>query len=585
MTESVASLALSLVSNPGAYVLLLGSGVSRAAGIPTGWEVVESLIGRLAVADGQPVPTDPAAWYEARTGSRPTYTALIESLAPRAAERTGLLAGFFEATPAERDLGVKQPSPAHRAIAELVLLGIVRVIVTTNFDRLLERALVDVGIDPTVVSSDDDIAGMPPLTQVRCLIVKAHGDFRDTRIRNTPDEVAALDPGISTLLESLFRDYGLIVSGWSADYDLGLRQVMIAAGKGRYGATWTSRSDLSGEAAGLAASLGATSIRVTDADGFFTALLEAVRSVRDLVKHGPLEDEVAVATAKRYLVNPEGRIALSDLINAEVERVRSLLETGRPTSMTSAEEFRDWLDRLRAGSQQLVRLYATVGFWGQPGHIDILIRGIERLTRWGVEGGIVIVLESRLFPPLLALYGAGVSAVAARNYGSLAPLIRTRIPHTNPRYPSDEDTLPVPLVLNGPQVLDHKAMNGVLNIGVAKPTNYYTPPSVYLEQILRPLVADVIPGAEEYERAFDTFEALLAIRYILDGGRGLPTGSYAYRGQRSFVGRGVPERLQSELNREGAGWPPIVGGLFDDVEQATSGIAGLIERLSKFSWD
>ena len=44
MTDDVATLALSLASNPGAYVLLLGSGVSRAAGIPTGWEVVEALI-------------------------------------------------------------------------------------------------------------------------------------------------------------------------------------------------------------------------------------------------------------------------------------------------------------------------------------------------------------------------------------------------------------------------------------------------------------------------------------------------------------------------------------------------------------
>lgn len=47
----------------------------------------------------------------------------------------------------------------------------------------------------------------------------------------------------------------------------------------------------------------------------------------------------------------------------------------------------------------------------------------------------------------------------------------------------------------------------------------------------------------------------------------------------------VPERLQSELEREGVGWPPIVDGLFDDVEQAKSGIAALIERLNEFSWD
>ncbi len=585
MTYSIANLALSLVSNPGAYVLLLGSGVSRAAGIPTGWEVVETLIVRLAVAAGEPIPTDPAGWYEARTGSPPTYTGLMAALAPRPAERAGLLAGFFEATQSERDLGVKQPTKAHRAIAELVQIGVVRVIVTTNFDRLMEGAVADLGIAPTIVSSDDDIAGVPPLTQVRCLIVKAHGDYLDTRIRNTADEVAALDPGIARLIESLVRDYGLLVAGWSADFDAGLRLAVVAAGRGRYGTYWTSRSEVGAEATALIESLDARLIRVTDADSFFSALLEAVKSVGELVRRGPLEEEVAVATAKRYLVAAESRIALNDLVLAEVERIRALTEGPLPTSMTKHEEFRDWLDNLGRGCRQLNRLYATIGYWGQPDHVEILVRGLERLTRWGLEGGIMIVLRSRLYPPLLALYVAGVSAIAARNYQVLARLLRSRLPSQGPRFPGDEDTAPAALVLSAPAVLDFSAVNGVLNIGSEHPLRYHTPQSVFVAQVLRPLVADLIPDDEEYERAFDIFEALLAMRYIADGGPGIPTGQYAYRGHRSFVGRGVAERLQTEMRREGAAWPPVASGLFDSTEHAETAMAGLIEGLARFSWD
>jgi len=40
MLDPLLSLALSVRSNPGVYALLRGSGVSRAAGVPTGWEVV-----------------------------------------------------------------------------------------------------------------------------------------------------------------------------------------------------------------------------------------------------------------------------------------------------------------------------------------------------------------------------------------------------------------------------------------------------------------------------------------------------------------------------------------------------------------
>lgn len=46
-----------------------------------------------------------------------------------------------------------RPSAAHRAAAHLVKRRAVRVILTLNFDRLVETALQDVGIQPVIVSS------------------------------------------------------------------------------------------------------------------------------------------------------------------------------------------------------------------------------------------------------------------------------------------------------------------------------------------------------------------------------------------------------------------------------------------------
>ena len=53
MIEPILSLALAVQSNKGVYALLLGSGVSRAAGVPTGWEIAEDLIRKLALLKGQ----------------------------------------------------------------------------------------------------------------------------------------------------------------------------------------------------------------------------------------------------------------------------------------------------------------------------------------------------------------------------------------------------------------------------------------------------------------------------------------------------------------------------------------------------
>ena len=44
MIDPQVSLAFAIHSNPGAYAMLVGSGVSVGAGIPTGWQVVLDLI-------------------------------------------------------------------------------------------------------------------------------------------------------------------------------------------------------------------------------------------------------------------------------------------------------------------------------------------------------------------------------------------------------------------------------------------------------------------------------------------------------------------------------------------------------------
>ena len=51
----------------------------------------------------------------------------------------------------EREEGEKEPTLAHRAIAELAAQGFIKVIITTNFDRLVETALREEGVEPTVL--------------------------------------------------------------------------------------------------------------------------------------------------------------------------------------------------------------------------------------------------------------------------------------------------------------------------------------------------------------------------------------------------------------------------------------------------
>ncbi len=226
------SLALGITSSPGVYAMLIGSGVSRSAGVPTGWEVVLDLVRRLAATEHADPEPDPAEWFFCRYGEPPQYSALLERIGPRAAERQSLLRGYFEATEEERADGIKTPTSAHRAIADLVAAGWIRVIVTTNFDRLLESALESAGVAPVVIATADQAAGAPPLAHSRCTVIKVHGDYVDVRIKNSEEELAAYDARTDALLDQVLDEYGLIVCGWSGEYDAPCGQRSSAAHPG-----------------------------------------------------------------------------------------------------------------------------------------------------------------------------------------------------------------------------------------------------------------------------------------------------------------------------------------------------------------
>ena len=157
MIDPINSLSFSLHSNPGVYAVLFGSGVSRSAKIPTGWEVTLDLIRKLAELNGEKCDTTPEEWYLNKYSREPDYSEILADIAKTPAERQQVLRSYWEPTEQENEEGVKQPTKAHRAIASLVSQGFIKVIVTTNFDRLMELALADEGITPTVLSTPDQV--------------------------------------------------------------------------------------------------------------------------------------------------------------------------------------------------------------------------------------------------------------------------------------------------------------------------------------------------------------------------------------------------------------------------------------------
>ncbi|MFE3934463.1 SIR2 family protein [Streptomyces goshikiensis] len=155
----------------------------------------------------------------------------------------------------------------------------IRVILTTNFDRLTERALQEVGISPQVVHRPDQIDAIQPLAHSQVTVIKLHGDYADLEQRNTVDELETYPEAQQRLLERVLDEYGLIVCGWSADWDTALVRAVSGTRSRRYPMFWSHYGHLGEEARRLTAQHGAVVIEGKSADELFTGLLQQVEAL------------------------------------------------------------------------------------------------------------------------------------------------------------------------------------------------------------------------------------------------------------------------------------------------------------------
>lgn len=277
LKDDIIKLTFSMQSQKGAYAMLIASGMSMSAGIPTGWGIVCDLIRKIAELYDEDPGDEPWVWYKNRFEVEPGYSKLLDTLSRTPTERSVIVKKYFEPTEGERVEGKKLPTYSHKAVARLIKKDFIKIIITTNFDRLLEKALMDININPKVVSSAHDIKGLPSLFHLDSpLIIKVNGDYLDKRVRNTPDELANYEPEMTRLLSDVFSNFGLIICGWSGRYDTALIESMKSSPCHEYSTYWIDKSDLSESAFELLSSRDGVFIK-TNSDDFFNSLTNKLK--------------------------------------------------------------------------------------------------------------------------------------------------------------------------------------------------------------------------------------------------------------------------------------------------------------------
>lgn len=321
------------------------------------------------------------------------------------------------------------PTSAHRALAQLVRKGYIRVIIATNFDRLMENALRDCGIEPTVVASLDSMKGAEPITHSKCYILKIHGDYKDARILNTDAELSTYPIEYDRLLDRILDEYGLIVCGWSGEWDHALWGAFLRSPNRRYPMFWASRSRLGDGAKELIKHKDGREISISDGDAFFKTLLQRVETLEQSQQVNPMSIEMLVNNTKRLLAKSEFRIQLDDLLTHEASRVIDSLGSSDldPNAPWTIAEFRNRATKIEAITESLACMVGNLGRWGAGDEISLVIDIVRNLYSTTTNSGNSVYINLKTYPAVLIFTAYSLGLVRAERWRNLQEFFNTTI--------------------------------------------------------------------------------------------------------------------------------------------------------------
>lgn len=570
MIDEELLLAHTVYSNKGICALLLGSGLSRNAGIPTGWEIMVELIKRLALVKKEVILTTPEDWYIQKFKSPPNYSAIIEILAPTREERLNLLKPFFEASSDEISQGIKQPTLGHKNIAKLVQTGYIKVIITTNFDRLLENALRELSIEATIISNPLHWENVMPLIHSPITIIKINGDYLDTKFLNIESELSTYDSRLIEQLKFIFENFGLIVSGWSAKWDVALKQILQDSNKYRFSSFFTYLETPETELAELSKLRNGKLIKIKNADVFFSELAENIEALETGEKNNPISKPIALARLKKYIVKDDLRIHLYELLKSQMEIDYQFINN-QPLPLPTFESVKAKIDFAISRMDLLSALLIEGIHWGSSIHYDLWINTISKFahplkqnTSYAIYSGLAY------FPSLLLFYAAGLTAVFKQNFSFLQKLFSITI--FNPY--NEGERVNILTNVNPNTIMELEQLRKVLG------NRQHVPMSELIYNTLKPYFDNRVTDDKEYDEIFDHFELLLGLQYIHKIGKEwFPKGRYIYR--RRPTNNIVNSKLV-ELKNERDNHVWIKSGLFNNSNQAMDYYNFFIQEINSY---
>lgn len=377
----------------GQTVFLIGAGCSRSAGVPLASEIARELTVRLALSYGLITNDvdDPIKACEALIEAKkyPSFVEVDAANGGKSYEWSAIYDHIFTehyATPKEVqplfaefcDRAHGKINWAHVCLGELVRLGFVSTVITTNFDQLVLEGMARSGKLPVVADGIDSlnrVAGEPSHPQ----LIQIHGSRHTYYLRNSQADLSKIadDDGARHAIDELIRGAKTFVVIGYGGRETGLMKFLISAGR-RWPDTqifWVKHSSETDGIAALAEEFLNTSshsriIENEDADGFFMRLCQllgigAPRSVTNPLTHLAEFAEQIVPSSDPNILNVinDGKTLLQEL--QYFQSLRRSRASNTEEIIAKASEYRlsgrfdDELDllttALEAGGDRIIR--------------------------------------------------------------------------------------------------------------------------------------------------------------------------------------------------------------------------------------
>lgn len=586
--EKLTTLAFSMYSNKGAYALLLGSGISRSAHIPSGWEVEEKLIQKIGASQGVAESEDWHQWYKDCYKQSASYSALLGEIVKTPTERVQLMRSFFEPTDEEKEVGWKTPTKAHLSIARLAKKGYARVILTTNFDRLLEKAFELEGITPQVISHEGAISQATPIVHCKIpTIIKINGDYIDCQFRNTTEELDEYPEQMKLYLHRIFEEYGLVTCGWSGEWDKGLISIINDAAHSRYNSFFAYVGEAKNSIMSLSRDRIGELMPIESADNLFSELYEQIMALEKYDANANMNHEMMMARVKKYLSSKQYDIEFADIIEKwGAEAYNQITEVAHYNFSLTKDAFERYLEIHLRAIAPLSDAAILTARWGKEWHIklfgDILIKLCIKPFKNG-ERGVAETSYIHALAPMLLLNVIGIACVKFGRFKELNSILKLSVPEGNfmgyYRQPL--------LYLLGGTHWTYETWNNLMG------TNYYYPFSLFFLGQLEPVFKDYFITKSEYENVFYMWEHLKSLIYgynkcyLIEFS--VPMGSFLYKRNEYKMRKKESEPYTlffEEADKLKNNWEPIkqgmFGGSYDNYKQIHEQAEAYYQQYRKY---